>query len=160
VVDFMKWRLIVVTWFFLIIISFISIIRPWGIDSGISQIWTLPALILPFAFPILSVLAIAAYRKIVLVIPFLFNIMAFFFCYNFQSWGTWKTETMFWYWTGAILACLFAIVSIISIKIYRKRILTFLDEIAAGTIYTLGLISNLGVILLVAFVILAGQSGM
>lgn len=148
----MKWRFIVVTWFFLFFISF----RPWGIVMDIRHIQFLPGLIFPFAFPILSVLAIAAYRKIVFVIPFLFNIIAYFFGYYFHFWSTWYTWE---YWTGAILSCLFAIMSIISIIIYRKRILTFLNEIAAGTIYSLGLISNLAVILWVAFIIIFTQSG-
>ncbi|PEF43863.1 hypothetical protein CON22_24925 [Bacillus cereus] len=154
----MKWRFIVVFIFFLFIIF---LFHPWGIGPSGLRVFkfrTLIMLLIPLAFPIVSVLAIVFYQKMVLAIPCLFYIIAFFFGFNFQIWAS-KVETMFWYWTGAVFACLFAIVSIIFIEIYRIRGFTFLNKIIVQMIHIIGLVSNIGIILWVTFIIIAWQSG-
>ena len=56
-----------------------------------------------------------------IVISLFFAILGMVFGITFQSMAYWGSNTMVWYWVGAVLAYLFTIISLITlILIYRR----------------------------------------
>jgi hypothetical protein len=147
----MKWVTIGIPLFLLFIIF---LLKPWGMVLSDFEL-----LIVTVGFPVIgSVILMAIYRKRVLAIPILFYIIAFYFSYSFQRWA-WNDETMFWYWVGAILGCVFAIGSIIFLVLKWNEIFLTFGKITA-LLLVFGIVYNLGIILWIVFVVYAGHVGM
>lgn len=146
----MKWVTIGIPLFLFFIIL---LLKPWGMVKSDFEL-----LIVTVGLPVIvSVILMATYQKRVLAIPILFYIIAFYFSYCFQSWA-WSI-TMFWYWVGAILGCVFAIGSIIILVLKWNKIFLAFGKITA-LFLVFGIVYNVGIILWILFVVVAGHSGM
>ncbi|MFC9416084.1 DUF3902 family protein [Bacillus mobilis] len=92
-----------------------------------------------------------------IVISLFFAILGMVFGIIFQSMAYWGSNTMVWYWVGAVLAYLFTIISLITlIRIYRR---TPQYTMAYKFLILLNIVLVLGTILWTTFIIIAWKSG-
>lgn len=87
--------------------------------------------------------------------------VACLFGYNFQSMD-YNSNSMFWYWVGAVLSYLFSVAAIlfIIIDIATKRNLGKIEHVIDGLVMGGGILVTILNILWTTFVIIAWQSGM
>ncbi|MGE6349344.1 DUF3902 family protein [Bacillus mycoides] len=92
-----------------------------------------------------------------IVISLLFAILGMVFSILFQFMAYWGSSTMIWYWIGAIMAYLFATISLITlIRLYRR---TQQYTLSYKLVILLNIAIILGTILWTTFIIIAWKSG-
>ncbi|WP_412839344.1 DUF3902 family protein [Bacillus paranthracis] len=93
-----------------------------------------------------------------IVISLLFAILGMIFSVLFQSMAYWGSNTMVWYWVGAVLAYLLTTISLITLILIYRRTQQYTTSHKFLILLNIALI--LGTILWTTFIIIAWQSGM
>lgn len=93
-----------------------------------------------------------------IVISLFWAILGIIFSMLFQSMAYWGSNTMIWYWVGAILAYTFTAISFVSLLFLYRQNQNYTKSQKFLILLNIALI--LGTILWTTFIIIAWQSGM